>query len=56
MIDLSRIQQKIIKEIAAMLGLKEQSTRNQLSLGLKQLMTFIGRLGYGMLPVLLLIH
>ena len=46
----------LIKEIAAMLGLKEQSTRNQLSLGLKQLMTFIGRSGYGMLPVLLLIH
>lgn len=55
-IELSRFEQKSIKEIAAMLGLKEQSTRNQLSLGLKQLMTFIGRSGYGMLPVLLLIH
>ena len=35
-IELSRFEQKSIIEIASMLNLKEQTVRNQLSLGLKQ--------------------
>ena len=54
-IELARLEQKSIKEIATLLDFKEQTVRNQLSLGLKQLMVFVRRLGYGMLPALLLI-
>lgn len=52
-IRLSRFEQKSVKEIASMMNLKEQTVRNQLSLGLKQLMVIIGRLGYGILSFLL---
>lgn len=54
-IELSRFEQKSIIEIASMLNLKEQTVRNQLSLGLKQLMILIGQSGYGAFVVLLLI-
>lgn len=54
-IELSRFEQKSIIEIASMLNLKEQTVRNQLSLGLKQLMVLIGQSGYGAFVVLLLI-
>lgn len=54
-IELSRFEQKSIIEIASMLNLKEQSVRNQLSLGLKQLMILIGQSGYGAFVVLLLV-
>ena len=53
-IRLSRLEQKSIKEIAALLNMKEQSVRNQLSLGLKQLMSLISRSGYGVLLALLI--
>lgn len=53
-IRLSRLEQKSIKEIAVMLNMKEQSVRNQLSLGLKQLMSLISRSGYGVLLALLI--
>lgn len=54
-IELSRFEQKSIMEIASMLNLKEQTVRNQLSLGLKQLMILIGQSGYGAFVVLLLV-
>nr|WP_314754361.1 sigma-70 family RNA polymerase sigma factor [uncultured Prevotella sp.] len=54
-IELSRFEQKSIIEIASMLNLKEQTVRNQLSLGLKQLMILIGQSGYGAFVVLLLV-
>ena len=54
-IELSRFEQKSITEIASMLNLKEQTVRNQLSLGLKQLMILIGQSGYGAFVVLLLV-
>lgn len=54
-IELSRFEQKSIIEIASMLNLKEQTVRNQLSLGLKQLMVLIGQSGYGAFVVLLLV-
>jgi RNA polymerase sigma-70 factor (ECF subfamily) len=53
-IRLSRLEQKSIKEIAASLNMKEQSVRNQLSLGLKQLMSLISRSGYSVLLALLI--
>lgn len=53
-IRLSRLEQKSIKEIAALLNMKEQSVRNQLSLGLKQLMSLISRSGYSVLLALLI--
>ena len=54
-IELSRFEQKSIIEIASMLNLKAQTVRNQLSLGLKQLMILIGQSGYGAFVVLLLV-
>ncbi len=54
-IELSRFEQKSIIEIASILNLKEQTVRNQLSLGLKQLMILIGQSGYGAFVVLLLV-
>ena len=54
-IELSRFEQKSIIEIASMLNLKEQTVRNQLSLGLKQLMILIGQSGYGAFVVLLMV-
>lgn len=53
-IRLSRLEQKSIKEIAASLNMKEQNVRNQLSLGLKQLMSLISRSGYSVLLALLI--
>ncbi|MBO1363968.1 sigma-70 family RNA polymerase sigma factor [Prevotella sp. A2931] len=53
-IELVRFEQKSVKEVAILLDMKDQSVRNQLSLGLKRLMAFIGRSGYGVFSVLLL--
>ncbi|WP_036899305.1 sigma-70 family RNA polymerase sigma factor [Prevotella sp. S7 MS 2] len=55
-IELSRFEQKSIKEIAELMNLKEQTVRNQLSLGLKQLMAFINRAGYGAFTLWLMIY
>ena len=52
-IELSRFESKSIKEISQLLNIKEQTVRNQLSLGLKQLMAFVRQSGYGVFSVLL---
>uniref|UniRef100_A0AB33JF00 RNA polymerase sigma-70 factor n=3 Tax=unclassified Prevotella TaxID=2638335 RepID=A0AB33JF00_9BACT len=53
-IELSRFEHKSVKEIAVLMELTEQTVRNQLSLGLKQLMTYVTQAGYGVFTLLLL--
>lgn len=55
-IELSRFEMMSIRDIAAQLGMQEQTIRNQLSLGLKHLRKLLKEAGYSLSLVLLFVN